>query len=76
MNVCTITSKKPYHKPQLVSYGDLGSITHTNQGGPNFDRGTPPRHKGPVTTGGLFSMDPSYRTDSHGEESESDIFEG
>jgi hypothetical protein len=34
--------KKPYHKPQLQIYGDLGSITSTVGTGKNEDHGDMP----------------------------------
>lgn len=68
--------KRAYGKPELVSYGSLKAMTHTNQGGPSFDGGTNPRHKGPVVTGGTFNIDPDFYDDSgSGSSQNNDIFE-
>ena len=35
-------TKKPYRKPELQTYGDLGSITKTISGGKKEDKGNHP----------------------------------
>ena len=70
----TASGKKiAYRKPQLISYGDLKLNTLTNRGGPQFDGGRNPFHKGPVVTGGATNIDPSYYDDT-GSGDSSDVF--
>ena len=42
-----VTHKKFYKKPTLTVFGSITKLTQTNQGGPTFDGGQNPYHKGP-----------------------------
>lgn len=67
-------NRKSYQKPLLITYGDLRLLTRTNHGGPNFDGGVNPFHKGhPVVTGGAVNIDSTFFEDASGETS--DIFD-